>query len=350
MNSSVYNSIRDWIKSQPTLRNFARIFRTKIFGDLSWSRFADNIQEEKKSIIKRPNILVATSFGGEVAITAVESLLSAALTVRGANVHVLLCDGIAACQLCDITRFSSTKNFVENGLPKYVCKACCKAGMKIYGSLALTTHKMSDYLDEADLEFARDLAENHPVDQIKVLKINSVPVGEHAFAGTCRYFAKADFSDEPYKESVLRKYLYSALLVMRSTQKLMNEIDYTCVLLNHGIYIPQGVIAEVARHNKTRIVTWNTAYRKQCFIFSHNDTYHHELMYEPNSNWENIELNKETDHKITKYIESRSVGINDWISFNNVPRSDDENLRTALNIENNKKIVTMYTNVMWDAQ
>ena len=36
--------------------------------------------------------------------------------------------------------------------------------------------------------------------------------------------------------------------------------------------------------------TWNVAYRKRRFIFSHDDTYHHTLMTEPRDYWEQMPL------------------------------------------------------------
>ena len=251
------NKLRKWLKSNSNIRNIARISRTRYFGDLGWSKIANNIDTLINHEAKHPNILIATSFGGEIAMTAVESLLAGALKVRGANVHILLCDGIQACQLCDTTRFSGTSKFVDTGLPKYVCRSCHLAGKRVYGSLNITTHKISSYLDTDDHKYAETLSKTVNYDQIRQLGIDKVPVGEHAVAGTCRYFAKANFSDEPLKDKVLRKYLHSAILVMRATQALLKKIDFSCTVLNHGIYIPQGVISEVSRSKGIRVVTWN---------------------------------------------------------------------------------------------
>ena len=42
-----------------------------------------------------------------------------------------------------------------------------------------------------------------------------------------------------------------------------------------------GAVGEVARQERVKVSTWNVAYRKRRFIFSHDDTYHHTLMNEP---------------------------------------------------------------------
>ena len=53
------------------------------------------------------------------------------------------------------------------------------------------------------------------------------------------------------------------------------------VTFNHGIYVPQGIVGAVVRRHGVRVVNWIVAYRKNSFIFSHGDTYHHTLMNEP---------------------------------------------------------------------
>ena len=63
------------------------------------------------------------------------------------------------------------------------------------------------------------------------------------------------------------------------------------ILLNHGIYVPHGIIAEIAKKEKIHFVVWCPGVRKKTFSFSPNDTYHRESIYENNSNWENILLN-----------------------------------------------------------
>lgn len=319
------------------------------FGDLGWSKILKNSDEK---IIKSANkkILTATSFGGELSMPILESLVSAGLVVRGAEVHVLLCDGLSACQLCDTTRFSSTQNFIDKGISKTFCKNCYSTGDNIYKSLGLKIHKFSDFLNDDDLVLAENISHSMKYSHIEKYKFNNISVGEHAVAGTCRYFAKANFSDEELGEKVLRKYLSSSIKVSIAVQNLLNQENFDCSFFNHGIYVPQGIIGEVARQNKIRVVNWNTAYRKQTYIFSHHDTYHHTMMNEDPSVWNKIDLNPNLKSKINKYIQSRALGTNDWISFNKVKETKKEDLFSLLKLDKNKPIIGLLTNVAWDAQ
>ena len=81
-------------------------------------------------------------------------------------------------------------------------------------------------------------------------------------------------------------------------------------------------MGEVARQEGVHVSTWNVAYRKRRFIFSHDDTYHHTLMSEPREHWENLELSAQQEHDLMHYLSSRRDGLFDWIVFHR-PKTDD---------------------------
>lgn len=341
-------TLRAQLKSIPTLRNIARAYRSLSFSDLGWSKiqFDAAIKSNKK-------ILIATGFGGEIAMTSVESLIAAGLKVRGADVHTLICDGISACQLCDTTRFASDYEFINRGFPNWVCAACARAGSNCYSSMDVKRHQYSENLEQNDVEIINleiRRLDFRDIKEIKKYTFEGASLGEHVVAGVCRYFAKADISDELNYEKVMVKYFKAALSVYLSTDRLLKKEQFDCAVFNHGIYVPQGIIAEACKKNHVNIVNWNTAYRKQCFIFSHGDTYHHELMAEPTDNWESMPWDSNRSELIRDYINSRSEGQNDWIKFNDRSSQNSDDIKQELEINNQNPIIGLYTNVLWDAQ
>ncbi len=73
------------------------------------------------------------------------------------------------------------------------------------------------------------------------------PIGEHALAGALRFYGRGALEGEPLGEAVLRRYFNAALLSGFATRRLMNTFEFTCVSVLHGIYVPEGLIGEVAR-------------------------------------------------------------------------------------------------------
>jgi predicted nucleic acid-binding protein len=72
----------------------------------------------------------------------------------------------------------------------------------------------------------------------------------------------------------VRRFLEASILIARAYDRIFDEEKPDVVVAHHGIYVPQGIVGALARARGIRLVTWNPAYRKQCFIFSHDDTYH----------------------------------------------------------------------------
>jgi hypothetical protein len=296
-------------------------------------------------------VLIATSLGGLQAVVRVEMLLTAALTLHGAEVHVLLCDeALPACMLCSHESYPNHRQFAKNGPAKDLCKSCFKPAYKIYKSLGIQVHRYSEFLTPEDRQNAGKISSSLPLADIPGYKPDGLAVGEHALAGALRFFARGTLEGEPYADPVLRRYLKAALLTLYTTRNLLKAHKFDCAAFHHGIYVPQGIIGEVCRSQKVRVVNWNPAYRKQCFIFSHNDTYHHTLMQEPVSRWENIPWNKQMETELMQYLKSRESGKNDWIWFNKTPDADLTAIERQVGVDFSKPCIGLLTNVIWDAQ
>jgi len=140
------------------------------------------------------------------------------------------------------------------------------------------------------------------------------------------------------------------LITTYAIRRLLNRFNFDCAVFHHGIYVPQGLIGEVARHVGLPVVNWNPAYRKRCFIFSHNDTYHHTLMSEPIDNWEGLVWSTEMESQLMEYLKSRWQGSQDWIWFHEKPQIDISGIIDEIGVDFSKPCIGMLTNVIWDAQ
>lgn len=297
------------------------------------------------------NILIATSVGGDVHMISIESLLAVALTLRGAQIHILLCDGVLpACFWCDSQIYSQAKYFAKNGPQKDLCNNCFAFGQNLLAPLGLIVHRYSELLTPTDYQEAQKIAHTLPVAKIEAYTQDGVAIGEHALAGALRFYARASLAGETYGEAILRRYFQAAILTTKATQKLLHQVEFSCAVFNHGIYVPQGVTGEVARAEQVRVVNWNPAYRKQCFIFTHHDTYHHQLMCEAVSNWENMPFSQTQEEELMGYLKSRWYGTQDWIWFHERPEFDLQAIAAETGVDFTKPCIGLLTNVMWDAQ
>lgn len=298
-----------------------------------------------------PKILIATSTGGHPSSPILESLLGVALTLRGADVHFLLCDSLLpACLMAEV-QLMDAGTFARKGPQAYFCNGCFDSANGMYGPLGLQIHRFSSFIGPDEVKEADEVSATISSGDLRSHVRDGVSLGEHATAGALRFFARADLGDQEHADRVLRRCFSAALQTMAVTKRLMEAHRFDAVCLNHALYVPQGIVAEVARAGGSRVVAWNVAYRKQSFIFSHNETYHHTLMTEPVSAWTDLPWDDGRDKEVVDYLESRRRSGRDWIAFQ--AKNPEENLTSILerlNVDPSRPAVGMLTNVAWDAQ
>lgn len=295
-------------------------------------------------------VLIATGTGGHLPSLTLESLLGVALSLRGAAVDFLLCDGaLPACMMCEINWYSDVPAFARLG-PTDRCRSCHAPAAHMLDDAGLSHLGLSSQLTDGEREEAHQLATSIDREGIGTYKVEGISVGEHALAGALRFYARGELDDGAGAEAVLRRYFEAALLACYATRRLLANGRYKVVVLNHGIYVPQGVIAETARQSGVRVVTWHPAYRRGCFIFNHDETYHQGLLTESESSWDKMRWGEDRQKQIENYLRSRWVGKQDWVRFHRDPEFDLETIQREIGIDLSLPTVGLLTNVVWDAQ
>jgi hypothetical protein len=184
-------------------------------------------------------VLIATSVGSHLAGTTLESALAAALTLRGVEVDVLLCDAaLPACLAADVTWYPDQQQFARHGPRQDLCHGCFDSGAGVFRDLGLRVRTYSEYLTDGDRELAARLAAEVPLAEIGSYTLEGLAVGEHAIAGALRFYARATLDGEPQSEAVVRRYFQAALLTCFATKKLLNSVPYEVAVFHHGIYVP----------------------------------------------------------------------------------------------------------------
>ena len=346
-------SVRELLSKSPSLKRLVVKYRHATKQPL-WTPLLKedrDLWESARNQAKTgQKVLIATSVGSHLAGTMLESTLAVALTLRGADVHVLLCDAVLpACLACWSGVYPDHKKFAEDG-PSKDCAVCFGPAYRMYKSLGLSVHRYSDFLCADEVTKARQIASSLSSQKISRYQMDGLAVGEHAMAGALRFFARGTLDREPYGERILRRYFNASMLTVFAVTDILQKHSFTSALFHHGIYVPQGLIGEVCRKHNVHVVNWNPAYRKMCFIFSHRDTYHHTMLTEPIEKWTNMSWDQQRESELMAYLKSRWNGSEDWIWFHDRrPKSDLGAISAKTGIDFGKPIIGMLTSVMWDA-
>jgi capsular polysaccharide biosynthesis protein len=300
-------------------------------------------------------VLFATSVGSHPVARVVDSLVAMSLWIRGAEPTFLLCNGVlAACEACSYVDYRQPQAFLRDG-PSSFCRGCFATGADYYSPLPTPVRRYGEFADDARVTLQR--ASAYTLEDCFTLEEAGLGLGEQVRAATLRFFGKADLRSEP-AELVLgaaRRYAAGAITTARVADRAFQMVEPECVVGHHGIYVPQGVIGEVARRDGVRVVAWGTSYRNTTVLFSHGDTYHHTLIDEPVREWDAAPLTSGQEGRLTSYLVERAQGKGDWTWI--TPEAalrgevqEREQLVDELGLDPTLPIVGLLTNVLWDAQ
>ncbi len=114
--------------------------------------------------------------------------------------------------------------------------------------------------------------------------------------------------------------------------------------------MPQGIICDVSKVFKIKIIAYDSAYKKNSFVFSYDDTYHKNMIEEDIDDWININLDKKKEENLFNYLDSRKYGTNDMFYYFNKPSFEIEENLNEIGVNLNKPILGILTNIIWDAQ
>lgn len=281
-----------------------------------------------------PKVLIATSTGSNWPCSSFESLLGVALTLRGAQVSFLLCDGaLSACQECD-SQWLNWNDLICRGPKSTLCSSCFSPALAMLTPLGLPLLRYGQFVS----------------DKVVVDRNMNPAVDEQAMAGALRYFGRGTLPEGSDARSVLERYRYAAQMTADAINRLIDDQRPDVVVFHHGIYVPQGVVGHVCRTKDVRVVNWGPAYRKGTVLFSHGNSYHHTMGEETPDQWDGMEWCSLKEGQIIDYLSSRRTGSNDWISFQPNIETDFEKYVLKLGLDRTRPIIGLLTNVIWDAQ
>jgi len=319
-----------------------------------WKKVLDGHLTQSRGGLR---VLYATSVGGHDIVRAVDTVVSTALAMRGAQVHVLLCDGILhACEQCAYAWFPDQSNFLANGPQNSLCPNCYGRGAAVWKEVTANLHLYGHFISADERREIEGAAETASVEECLLWKEADVSIGEQVRAAVIRYFGNSSIEDEDQEtlKLVSRRYLAAALTTLLVVQRCLELTDAQVVVSHHGIYVPQGIVGQVARSRGVRVVNWATSYRDQTVIFSHGNTYHYTIMEEPVEKWAAVELTPDREKRLLAYLRSRQQGKGDWSFMGTERRGTTDpvpsNLWQKLALDENKPTFALLTNVLWDAQ
>jgi hypothetical protein len=298
-----------------------------------------NLSAHNKNL-KHKKVVFFTVQGRPNMLAVKEGILAHGINLRNGFSEMVICDRfLPACDLPFVT---------SNG--KLLCKACSSAAQKIYKSFDLPFHLFSDFINAEQIAEAERMAEKLNFEEYFNFEYLGMKIGKHVYAAVLRYLLRGTVENDDRTKEICRRYVKSAIMMADISKAIIERLKPDCVVMHHGIYLTTGIFSEYARSRGVRVVIFTPAYRKNTFLFSHDETYHKTLQDEPAENWESITFSDNDSRILDDYLNSRRWGSQDFISYYPNPLEDRDRIVHELALDPSKKIIGLFTNLPWDGQ
>ena len=306
---------------------------------------------QTKGLTSINNVIIASTTQGNEKIAAIDYKIKVMLDEKNIKNELIFCSGgLTACSMREVEKLDQRIHKESNKF-NYACISC---------SLSLNSTDFHPIeIDEKQITYI-----NYSEAYMKSRKgeevwskttYKDINIHEHARSSLVRYIGRPlqkgeETTNQSLKE-MYESYLKSACAVVDQWDALLCTKQTSRVILNHGLYIPQGIILEVARKYNVPVTTWHLGYRKNTILIAHGDTYHKTLIEPINENYLNLPLEKEKEKILSEYMLSRRTGEQDQISFiYKDGKSQNKILSSIKSLTQGKINFLVPTNVSWDAQ
>ncbi|WP_123377651.1 hypothetical protein [Aliarcobacter butzleri] len=333
----------------------------------------EDIQSQWKSIIanskefintistndENQHILFVTGYGVGTHFLTIEPMIAMSLFARGCKISSLYCNkSLPSCEFNSVgnnkpNALSVFKRGLSDDAISFRCNKCKTNIESTYDILPIELNGLEKYLTNDDYTIAEKASQSVKFESFREYIFNGVKVGEEAFASILRVTFMGEVSDTDVNRYLVKRFIMSGVLTSIAYEKAYLDLKPDRVVCIHGIYQTHGLAVKVAHQlNIPVVVLGGGGIRKDTVVICHNETYHHQLVNENNSIWEQFTLSEEEISKTLSYaFTKRNAGSSmDYLAYHPNPVEDSQILFRECNIDNSRKIISLYTNVIWDAQ
>ena len=307
----------------PAARHYRRVRRLKS---------PENSKDRQKYVIFLPFRLNSDA-------TWVELILAISYRLRGFTPIVLFGD-----RLCPIVDgdLSNKPKFPKGVIDMLRLRRYVKSfGLQPthFGSLLTTTKKKQ----------LKQEAYSTPIHCIATYRKYNVDLGRSVQASLCRYFLRGTPSLEE-NELIARKFFHTALLSLEAARVIRDRYKPSLLISSHGIYSTWGVFCDYFQSEGMPYISWGFQYKKNSFIFSHNKSYHEDIIKENPADWLGQPV---SEHKLVEaldYLRSKGAASHsDAINYYSYSKEDIDDELFELT-EGYEYKLGVFPNISWDAQ
>jgi hypothetical protein len=268
----------------------------------------------------------------------IEILLYHLLKKKGFEVDYFICNGsLPACEIL-------TKHVIETQGKEKFCRKCVRTGTNSLKA----SHVDFSFIQEDYGSFLKQQIEKLNLKEILSFTFEEINFGNIIEGALYRYYKSLNFGKDA--EVIARNFLKASLINYLQVKKLYEKNNYRYLLFSHGIYSTWQPVVEYCKKRNINYICYDRAKRLGSANFNVNIP---SPVWEISDAWERYKdrnLNLEEKEKVEKYLKERELQKNDVYSYNFSEKEKNlTSLKQKLSISENRKTITIFTNLVWDA-
>ena len=302
-----------------------------------------------------PRVLIASGYGFSELKLTLEAIIGLGLRLRGARPTALICDaGMSACEFNIFGNFQPSPGQFGPQLPKHValatCARCTDASAAVFRSASIELATLASFGGPDDQARIEQIVDSVPYHAYRTFVYRDVQVGQQAFASVLRATLRGTLQDDDRTRWLFRRYMIASMQVVDRSERAFAALKPDHVLAIHGVYVTHGTLCETARRAGIPVVVFGVPYRQGTIWLSHGDSYHRTLVTEPHDQWEHVPLDAAQNARLDAYLDAKRGGGRDYVNYHPSPIEDRRRIYDDLALDADKPLITLFTNVLWDAQ
>ena len=213
-------------------------------------------------------------------------------------------------------------------------------------SASKVDYEFIDYSHSVFSEIKMNIPET--LSELLSFKYEGINFGKIAEGCLFRYYKSLTFGTDAYKVALDNlKVSLSNYLYLKSIND-SNKIDL--ILMSHGIYTTWEPVVEFCKRNKTNYVCYDRGKTKNNINININQNAPNWDFSKAWARYTNKSLSNKENSRVDNYLKERELQKGDVYSYNFSEKEKNiDILKNRLEIPLHKKIITIFTNLIWDA-
>ena len=267
-----------------------------------------------------------------------EGLIGRGLLERGAKPTVIICDGLPRCDMftMDMPGYSNIH-----------CRACISYTRQIFHLFGLPIQSISDFLQAADHNIARDLVTTWG-GNYQDFEAEGLHLGELVRPSLMRTLLRGSMDEDPRSIQLYREYLEGGVLLARALQRLLDQLQPDTLVMLNGMFFAERIGLALAQIQGLHTVTHERGFMRNSLVMSHDEPAN---WFRVDGAWETVKdttLTPEQDSALDEYLMSRQGKGDEVVNYWPSIESRHDFIIQQLALDPDKPIVTVFTNILWD--